>query len=88
MRFCLTIRGRVQGVFFRKYVKEIAEEFGICGFVQNMPDGSVYCEAQGEKNQIELFMDYCGEGPPMARVTSVEVETKDPLAFTVFEIRK
>ncbi len=88
MRFCLTIRGRVQGVFFRKYVKEVADEFGISGFVQNLPDGSVYCEAQGEKNKIEFFMDHCSEGPIMAKVTSVEVETKDPLTFKGFEIRK
>jgi|GEM_PF-82108 acylphosphatase len=88
MRFCLTIRGRVQGVSFRKYVMQLAQELGVCGFVQNQPDGSVYCEAEGDKHKLEIFMDYCGEGPPMAKVTSVEVETKSPVAYSQFEIRK
>jgi len=44
----ITVKGRVQGVGFRYSAMEAAEELGIKGFVRNMPDGSVYIEAEGE----------------------------------------
>lgn len=88
MRFCITIRGRVQGVFFRKFTAEMARELGILGFVMNQEDGSVYCEAEGRPEQLQLFLDCCGEGSMQSKVTSVEVEMKDPLYFKDFEILK
>jgi acylphosphatase len=88
MRYCITIKGRVQGVFFRKHTLEKAKELGIKGFVQNLPDGSVYCEAEGPEDELQWFMDWCSEGSPNSRVTSLEVESKEAAMFTDFEIRK
>lgn len=75
-------------MFYRKFVLEKANELGIFGFVANRSDGSVYCEAEGKGEYLELFIDWCGEGSPLSRVTSVEVESKEPIGFTHFEIRK
>ncbi len=86
MRYCINIKGRVQGVFFRKYVLEKANELGIFGYVENRSDGSVYCEAEGKGEFLELFIDWCGEGSPMSHVTSVEVEAKEPVHYSHFEI--
>jgi acylphosphatase len=88
MRYCITIRGRVQGVFFRKYTQQMAQELGVSGFVMNMPDGSVYCEAEGKEESLEAFADWCGEGSPMSRVTGVEVDAKSKIGYSNFEIRK
>ncbi len=88
MRYCITIRGKVQGVFFRKFTEEMANQLGIKGFVKNMPDGCVYCEAEGKEEALEAFTDLCGEGPPFSRVTGVEVETSPRVGYTNFEIRK
>ena len=33
------VYGRVQGVFFRKFTKKIAEENSVCGWIQNDPSG-------------------------------------------------
>ena len=46
------ITGRVQGVNFRTYTKEKAEELGILGFVRNETDGSVYLEAEGDRKSV------------------------------------
>ena len=88
MRYCITIKGRVQGVFFRKFTVEKALELGVFGFVKNMPDGSVYCEAEGNEAALQLFLDWCGMGSPMSNVTSVEVETREKKGFVVFEMQK
>lgn len=87
MRYCITISGRVQGVWFRKFTLEKATELGIRGFVTNLPDGSVYCEAEGTVPCLDLFADWCGVGSPLAKVESVKVERKDEAGFTEFEIR-
>ena len=46
-RIVLKIFGRVQGVFFRASVRAKAEELGLAGWVENMPDGSVKITAEG-----------------------------------------
>ncbi len=66
------VYGRVQGVGFRYYTQKKANELGITGYVKNRPDGSVYIEAIGEENQLELFIRWCEEGPSWAHVTKLE----------------
>ena len=41
--------GRVQGVGFRVFVQNVAQELGFTGWVKNMADGSVVMEAQGDE---------------------------------------
>lgn len=44
--------GRVQGVGFRFQACRIARSLGLTGYVQNLWDGRVELEAQGEENQV------------------------------------
>jgi acylphosphatase len=64
----------------------MAAELGIRGFVRNLPDGSVYCEAEGEEADIQLFLDFCGQGSIMSNVTSVDVKMTEPKHFKIFQI--
>ena len=66
------IHGRVQGVFFRDTAKRFAEEFGICGSVKNLPDGTVEMIAQGEKEAIEKLLDTLKEHPGMASISKID----------------
>ncbi len=68
----LKIYGKVQGVGFRYYTQKKARDMKLNGFVQNKPDGSVYVEAEGDAGQLDLFIDWCKDGPSWARVTKVE----------------
>lgn len=70
----LRVRGRVQGVFFRKTTEETANSLGLSGWVRNMPDGSVEAFACGERNKVEALIEWCGKGPSGARVDAVDVE--------------
>jgi len=66
-----TVYGRVQGVFFRDFVKRRARELGLAGYVRNLPDSVVEVQAEGEKRQLEKLTGYLKEGPPAARVDEV-----------------
>ena len=50
----LTVRifGDVQGVGFRFWAKQCADELGIKGFARNEKDGSVCVEAEGESGTL------------------------------------
>ncbi|MBN2614146.1 MAG: acylphosphatase [Bacteroidales bacterium] len=83
----LQIYGRVQGVGFRYYTEKKAKELNLTGFVRNRPDGSVYVEAEGRSEDLELFMIWCQQGPDWARVSRVNQQFVPLQNFTRFEIR-
>ena len=71
-RVHLMISGRVQGVCFRYYCREQAEQLGLKGFVRNDADGSVEAVAEGEEESIKSFVVWCRRGPPSAMVRTCE----------------
>lgn len=83
----ITIRGRVQGVGFRFTARNMARAYGIRGFIRNEPDGSVYIEAEGKKENLSLFISWCRKGPDAGRVDDVQVEAADPADFRSFTVR-
>lgn len=48
--------GRVQGVGFRYQTLQVAKEFEVTGFVQNLPDGRVQLEAEGSASEVSAFV--------------------------------
>jgi acylphosphatase len=87
-RVKLTIAGRVQGVFFRKATKQKADELGVIGTVRNLDDGQVEVIAQADPAILAEFMDWCHQGPLLARVDEIaQIELEiNPLQFSSFEI--
>ncbi|MGV3596458.1 MAG: acylphosphatase [Bacteroidota bacterium] len=83
----ITISGRVQGVWFRKYTQTQAIKLGIKGFVKNLPDGSVYAEAEAEQPILNQFIAWCHVGSPLASVKEVRCEQGEVQYFSAFEIR-
>ena len=73
-RLHLIIHGDVQGVFFRAGTQVEAKRLGLSGWVRNLPDGSVETVAEGDRNALSLFLDWCSHGPAGAGVTEVEKE--------------
>lgn len=65
----LVIEGHVQGVGFRFYTKQKAEEFDITGWAKNLDNGSVEIIAQGRGQEIEKFVTFVKNGAsPASRV--------------------
>ena len=68
-----TVHGRVQGVFFRDSTRREAERLGISGHAINRPDGTVEVVATGSDDALDELERWLHQGPPMSRVTRVEV---------------
>jgi len=84
-----TVYGRVQGVYFRYFVRNIAREFGLKGYVRNLPSGNaVEVRAEGEKRQLDRLLEQLKVGPPGAVVKKVEIDWSDYSGqFADFSIR-
>lgn len=72
MRLHVLAKGRVQGVGFRWFVRETARRHDLAGWVLNRPDGAVEVVAEGPGDAIAALRAAINEGPPGARVDSVE----------------
>ena len=72
------VRGRVQGVGFRAFVTEIADAFGVSGWVQNNHDGSVEVFVQGTESVLPAFTEQIEIGSSVSRVDSLDIEETEP----------
>ena len=88
-RYHLTVHGRVQGVFFRKHVKEKADKLGVKGYVKNGADGNTLeVVAEGEEQQLKELLKFCKIGPTAAKVDHVDFhESEFENAFGEFVIQ-
>lgn len=75
-----TVRGRVQGVYYRQSCRQEARRLHLLGWVRNRRDGTVEVWAQGAADAVERLVDWLWRGPPAADVTGVEsdVVATDP----------
>jgi len=82
------ISGRVQGVFFRSDIKHEAGKYGVSGWVRNLPDDRVEAVFEGEQENVKKLLEFCGRGPPGAKVASTNVTWETYSGeFRDFEIR-
>lgn len=75
----ITVKGKVQGVFYRKNTQKQARNLGLSGYVKNMTNGTVKIEAEGEESRLKKLVEWCKDGPKRAKVDEVEVNEKETL---------
>jgi len=85
--YSIIVRGKVQGVWFRKYTQQAAKSYHLHGFVENKPDGTVYVEAEGEEINLDLLIKWLEKGSPMSEVKDVKVSEGNLAGFTGFTSR-
>ena len=71
------ITGVVQGVGFRYFVMQSAQELGLTGWVRNRWDGSVEVTAEGPHNALNTLLVKLRRGPLSAEVEDVQYEFSD-----------
>ena len=86
VRCRVIVSGRVQGVFFRDSCRSTARGLGIRGWVRNRSDGTVEVVAEGPRERVDQFLNWCREGPPRARVTGMVVTDEVPAAERGFRV--
>ena len=58
IRYRVTFSGRVQKVGFRMEVMELAKRLDLTGFCQNLENGDVLAEIQGQENRIQYLIEF------------------------------
>ncbi len=72
------VRGRVQGVGFRAWVADMAEERYLEGWVRNRPDGTVEALLVGREGAVNDTIDAIRKGPPGGKVEAVDAKEEIP----------
>lgn len=83
----IKIKGIVQGVGFRFSAREQARKYGIKGYVKNLPSGDVEIKAVGPEKNVQLYVQWCKQGPPHAHVEDISVEESNPESFQTFDVK-
>ena len=81
----IVVRGRVQGVGFRNFVREAARGFGVHGEVWNRSDGSVEVVAEcPDSGILEAFAAAIESGPGYIR--DIQSEPATERGFDSFDV--
>jgi acylphosphatase len=67
-RVTICFKGRVQGVWFRGFTKQQADQHQVYGWVKNNRNGTVEALFEGEEPAVKGLLAICQDGPPAARV--------------------
>lgn len=82
---CL-VAGRVQGVFYRASTRYKAQQWGLTGYVKNLPDGRVEVIVCGEPASVVQLCEWLRQGPEQASVTGIACEVIDYQIYSHFSI--
>ena len=82
----IIVHGQVQGVFFRASAQTRAIDLGLTGWIRNLLNGSVEVHAEGDHNALNSFIEWCGEGPPSAKVSRCDLNWVTPQIMSSFKI--
>lgn len=77
LRAHIWVKGRVQGVGFRAHVEFYARQIGVTGWVRNAGTDTVESVAEGERAEVERFIQMVEQGPRGSRVDISKVEWED-----------
>lgn len=69
----IVIHGKVQGVGFRLWLRNVANSLNLSGSCRQLPDGSCEAIVQGERSLVKQFVVACKRGPAEATVERIEL---------------
>jgi acylphosphatase len=73
MKKHLVISGKVQGVGFRYWMKSLAINNNINGWVKNKMSGDVEALIIGEEKDVQKLIKLCEIGPSSAAIKNIKV---------------
>lgn len=83
------VYGKVQGVYYRKFVSQALMKKQLRGYIRNLPDKSVEVVAELIDDDVESILEVLKEGSPASSVDDIKYSLIDDsdLIFDGFEIR-
>jgi len=83
------IQGKVQHVYYRKFVSQALMQKQYKGYIQNLSNGSVEVVAEIFDDDFDTFYAILKEGSPLSAVETISYDIIDDAIFTTdgFEIR-
>lgn len=70
----LSVNGKVQGVYFRLNMQQVAKENSVFGWVRNLADGRVEALLEGSKTNVDKVIEWSKKGPENARVDDLKID--------------
>lgn len=80
------VKGRVQGVGYRLFVKLKADQLGISGYAKNLPNGDVEVIAEGDSKALQALLKELYKGPFLARVDEIKSKINEPKGEKDFRV--
>ena len=74
MKKHIIISGKVQGVGFRYWLRNEANQKNVYGWVKNKVSGEVEALFVGDDAKISDLIKLCKKGPPSSKVTKISVQ--------------
>lgn len=82
------ITGIVQGVFFRKFLEEKANEFSVRGFCRNLEDGRIEVVVEGRDERVNEMLDACKKGSQHSEVKDIQIQELRHQGFKDFKVMR
>jgi acylphosphatase len=73
-RHRIVIHGKVAGVGFRLWLRNVANSLSLVGSCRQLEDGTCEAIIQGERSLVKQFVVACKRGPSEATVDHIEME--------------
>ena len=80
------ISGNVQGVFFRKFLEDNANELNVRGFCRNLDDGRIEVVAEGKDEKVNEMLEVCKKGSPHSNVKDIQIQELRHQGFNGFKV--
>ena len=74
----ILVDGHVQGVGFRYFVYDFAQQRGLTGWVRNRWSGQVEIHAEGPQADLDALMEHVHRGPSRSMVTDIKFDWRGP----------
>ena len=85
-RATVLVRGRVQGVGYRVFVRRHALDLGLAGHAENLSDGRVEVVVEGDRAEVEHLLVALRRGPAHAVVDDLQVTWSQSAGLRGFDV--
>jgi acylphosphatase len=85
-RATVLVRGSVQGVGYRAFVRRHCLDLGLAGHAENLADGRVEVVLEGDRGEIEHALIALARGPAHAEVAGLDVTWSEPVGLRGFHV--